>query len=142
MGGFTRRKGVPIMKSRTKTAAIAAAVIVALLGIWAVAPGDLIPRWAALGTPTGSPTFLFERTQETSDQPDTHKDIVPEGFMADLVGMRLDDARAKVEALPGDQTLVVSQSNFLPRSGDSAFIPTRLSASVLLGRVIGVQARG
>jgi len=122
--------------------AIAALAVAGVASIWALAPIDLVPRWAAIGTPTGTPSFWLERSQAFSDLPDVYKEVAPEGFMADLVGMRIKDARAEVEALPGNQTLEVTMTNFLSGNKDSAFVPTRLSAWVLFGRVIRVQANG
>jgi len=137
----TNNKDVPFVKTHTKIAAIAAGVIVViatLLSIWIWAPVDLVPRWAAIGTPKGA--FVAVSGTQEPNQPETFEEIVSEGFMATLVGMRLEDARAKVEALPGNQTLVVTTTNFfLHAPKDGSFIPTRLGAEVVLGRVIRVN---
>lgn len=133
-------------KTATRTshrAPLAAVLImVATLLVWVLAPMDLLPRWAAIGTPKAGVLMTVDPAEMTSDVIVNGSDYLPDGFLGELVGLRVDDARRRVDARTGPATLVVATRNLIPTSGDSAFVPDRISVDVILGRVVRAQTRG
>jgi len=78
------------MKWQRKVFWIAAGTLAGLV-VWVSAPIDLVPRWLAMGS--------YDRGERSTIAPRAVPVIaLPDGFVRDLVGLRLEDAKLQAQA--------------------------------------------